>query len=267
MATSQTRDDLLVGDFTIQRPRGAFVVRGRGVIGVFTTKSGPVRGLLGGTNLSATVGDDPEAVRDSRRWAGALGGFDGDRITFGYQVHGSRARTVLDASAAVGVAPSPLSDTDALVTDRAGTPIGVLVADCVPTLLVGSGAVGVVHSGWRGVLAGVLESALGEMGRLCAGEVMAFCGPCIGPCCFEVSDEIASAFGALGPRVVVPHVEGGRPHVDLRLAVARALAAAGVRQVVPVGGCTRCDSSLWSHRRGEEGRQALVAAVDGAGQP
>lgn len=227
-------------------------------------RSGPVAGALGGTNLSATVGDDPADVRAARSWAAQLVGVRGEDLTFGYQTHGSGVATVLDTSAAVGVAPSPLAATDALVTGRPGLGIGVLVADCVPTLLVGDRSVGVVHSGWRGLIRGVIGAAVDALVRLHSrqsGAVTAFIGPAAGVCCYEVSDEVAQEFAVRWPETVVQIYGARRPHVDLRLAVARALADAGVEEHIPLGSCTVCDPRMWSHRRGETGRQALVAAV------
>lgn len=241
---------------------GAIVVRCRGAVGAFTMRDGPVDGDLGGTNMSATVGDAPDAVRAARRWAGGLVGVDGDDLTFGYQTHGNGVATVVDRSAAVGAAPSPLAGTDALVTDRRGLGLGVLVADCVPTMVAADGAVGVVHSGWRGLLAGVVQAAV-EALALTGGATAAtaFVGPAAGVCCYEVSHELAARFERRWPATVVRPYGSDRPHVDLRLAVALALAEAGVAEAYPLGSCTVCDRRMWSHRRGDSGRQALVAAV------
>lgn len=254
--------ELEIGDFGIEHVPGAIVVRGGGAVGAFTTRSGPVSGAVGGTNLSATVGDDPAAVRAARTWAASLVGAHGDDLTFGYQTHGAGVVPVVDTSAAVGVGPSPLADTDALVTDRPGLGIGVLVADCVPTLLISGRCVGVVHSGWRGLLAGVLEHAVAALRDLGAHDpITAFVGPAIGVCCYEVSGDVAGRFETRWPQTVVSLHGEVRPHVDLRLGVALALAEAGVDDSFPLGPCTRCDATMWSHRRGESGRQGLVAAV------
>lgn len=231
--------------------------------GVFTTRAGPVEGALGGTNLSATVGDDPATVRAARSWAAALIGADGDAITFGYQTHGKTVATVVDASAAVGVAPSPLRGVDALVTDRPGLPVGILAADCVPTLLIARSVVGVVHSGWRGLLDGVVGAAASALTALGPepSQVSAFVGPAAGVCCYEVSEEIAERFARRWPETVV-HLYGQRqPHLDLRLGVVLALREEGVDDSYPLGACTVCDAGLWSHRRGDLGRQGLVAVV------
>lgn len=251
-----------INGYAVEHVPGAIVVRGERAVGAFTQRSGPVEGALGGTNLSATVGDDPEAVRAARAWAGSLVGVRGEDLTFGYQTHGGGVANVVDTSAAVGVGPSPLADTDALVTDHPGLGIGVLVADCVPTLLIGKGGVAVVHSGWRGLLAGVLEHAAAALADLDAGDhATAFIGPAIGVCCYEVSDDVAGRFEARWPQTVVSLHGVERPHVDLRLGAALALADGGVLESYPLGSCTRCDAAMWSHRRGESGRQGLVAAV------
>jgi polyphenol oxidase len=121
----------------------------------------------------------------------------------------------------------------------------VLVADCLPVALAGADRVGVVHAGWRGLAAGVLEA-----GVEATGAVAAAIGPGIGPCCYEVGDEVRAVFDTQGPTL------------DLK-AVARArLEAAGVQEIHDCGLCTACDPErFFSHRRdrGVTGRQAGLA--------
>jgi copper oxidase (laccase) domain-containing protein len=141
--------------------------------------------------------------------------------------------------------------------------LSVFAADCAPVALLADGAVGIVHAGWRGLLAGVVDHAVLALRDLAPDPIRAVVGPCIGPECYEFGtvdlDTMADAFGM----VVRARSSEGRPALDLRMAVASALDRAGVSSVELEGGCTSCGtlggSPLFSSRtRGDEQRQAGV---------
>ncbi len=196
----------------------------------------------------------------------AAAGFDAASVYAVEQVHGS---TVVVASGE----PSALRSTraDAIVLE-AGAAGAVRVADCVP-VLVGdetSGRAAAVHAGWRGVVSGVLPAALSTM-RARPGKVVAAIGPSIGPCCFEVGEDVAEqiALAVPAPRVIARRATG-KAWVDLRVAVRAQLLACGVpgTRVDDVGGCTRCDSARYhSFRRdgAASGRMLGVIAARAAG--
>ncbi len=162
------------------------------------------------------------------------------RLAWAQQVHG---RAVLAAR------PGPCGAGDALHTEERGLALAIATADCVPVLLAAEAGIAAVHAGWRGLVAGVLSAALERL----AGEpaaVRAWIGPAIGPCCYEVGDEVAEAVAGAGRGDAVRRREGRpRPHLDLHLATRLELAAAGVRQVHALALCTRCTPTLWSYRR------------------
>jgi YfiH family protein len=129
----------------------------------------------------------------------------------------------------------------------------VLTADCLPVALVRDRAVAMLHAGWRGLAAGILEEGVRLLRAQRPGpEILAVIGPGAGACCYEVGPEVFAAFGA----------ERAKPaNIDLR-AIARArLLEAGVSEVHEVGACTICDERFFSHRREGEraGRQGGVA--------
>jgi len=112
-----------------------------------------------------------------------------------------------------------------------------------------------VHAGWRGLVAGAIGAAVARLAGLApdghsGGALSAWIGPSIGPCCYEVGDEVAEAIAsAAGPSAVVRRPEG-RPHVDLQAAARLQLAAHGVRAISSLALCTRCHPDLlWSYRR------------------
>jgi YfiH family protein len=217
--------------------------------GVSTRAGGVSAGPYSTLNLGSSVGDVPDAVVENRaRLARALG-FEPSRLVTTPQVHGKEV-LVVDAE----TAPSALSiRADILVTREPGYLLMQRFADCVPILLwhETDRIVSVAHAGWRGTAIGVATRAVAAVAEL-GGEpsgIRAGIGPSIGPCCFEVGEDVVAAF----PDVDGARVEGprGRPHLDLRELNRRQLVAAGVRpeQIEVSGQCTRCDPvTYFSHR-------------------
>ncbi|HET9553168.1 MAG TPA: peptidoglycan editing factor PgeF [Anaeromyxobacteraceae bacterium] len=219
----------------------------------FTTRAGGLSAPpWDALNLGDQVGDDPAAVAGNWRRLEAATGLAFARVR---QVHGARVVEAAGPSA-------PVEEADAVVSGRPGVAACVAVADCVPVLLADpvTGAVAAVHAGWRGTV--VLAAAEGAraLARTAGaplGRLVTAIGPSIGPCCYEVSEELAARFeAAFGQGVVVRGGPGG-PRLDLWTANARALAAAGVERVDRLDRCTACDAArFFSHRRdaGRTGR-------------
>ncbi|BDG05924.1 peptidoglycan editing factor PgeF [Anaeromyxobacter oryzae] len=227
----------------------------------FTTRRGGVSPPpWDALNLGGSVGDDPVRVAENWRRLEAA-----TRLLFARvrQVHGARV-VHLD------VASVPAEEADAVVSTEAGIAACVSVADCVPVLIAdpGSGAVCAVHAGWRGTIAGVAAEAVRALARISGappGRLLAAIGPSIGPCCYEVSPDLADRFrAALGPVVR----EGPAPRLDLWASNRRILEAAGVapERIDSMDRCTACErDTFFSHRRdaGRTGRQmAFIAPHD-----
>lgn len=178
------------------------------------------------------------------------------RLLRGHQVHGVTivpVREQLDLPPVANKAAPVPYQADGHATGLLGVGALALTADCLPVALGGEGAVAMVHAGWRGLAAGVLEQgvrALREVG--CEGELVAILGPGAGPCCYEVGPEVHAAFPGAPRR--------GR-YIDLKAIARSRLRAAGVESVRDVGLCTICDSRFYSHRREAQraGRQAGIA--------
>jgi hypothetical protein len=131
------------------------------------------------------------------------------------------------------------------------------VADCLPVVVAGRGAVAVLHAGWRGLAGGVLREGVRAL-RECGEEATleAAIGAGIGACCYEVGEEVHQAFAAYGPAV-----RRGN-NLDLEAVARQQLMRLGVAVVHSLGLCTACHPELFfSHRRddGVTGRQAGVA--------
>ena len=201
-------------------------------------------------NLGRLTGDDPERVAANRRLLSAEAGADTELLRYGRQVHGALVRRATGQG----------EPGDGVWSDTPGEPLLVFTADCVPVALVRAGgvrpAIAALHVGWRGLLAGIVESAASALG---GGRLAAVVGPGIGPCCYEVGEDVAEPFRErFGAGVVT------RGRLDLWSATERALRAAGAATVSRVDLCTACRPDLFfSHRRdaGRTGRQGLLAYV------
>ena len=210
----------------------------------FTRNGGVSEPPYDSLNVSTLVGDDPDAVAENLSRIRSV--MDGRPSAWVRQVAGDGIVTVEE--------PGFAGEADALVTGREGFALVVAVADCVPVALVGEGAVGMVHSGWRGTLAGIV----GKAARVVSPRGRAYVGPCIRGCCYEVSEELAGRFAErFGPRVV-----SGR-YLSLPDAIRVDLEEAGDYEVHDLGLCTGCRPDLfYSHRkRGPKTGRALAAVA------
>jgi YfiH family protein len=191
-----------------------------------------------------------------------------DEVHWLQQVHGATVVRAGSETPAARPADGPgravtaafAGQGDALVTSAPAACLAVLTADCAPVALgSGEGVFAAVHAGWRGLMEGVLEEAVGAMRAMGATDVVGALGPCIHPGCYEFGeDDLARVVGRYGPGVRGGTADG-RPELDLPATVSAALAASGVREIPGVGACTACSTGYFSHRaRGDAGRQALL---------
>lgn len=217
---------------------------------VFSTREGGVsEGPYASLNLGRLTGDDVERVDENRRRLCAEVGADPERLALNRQVH-----STLVHRAVAGARGEP---GDGLWTDEPGLPVLAMTADCLPIALVRveRPAVAVLHAGWRGLLAGIVEAGARAVG----GTIRAAIGPAIGPCCYEVGPEVARPFRETFGEDVL---DGDR--LDLWTAAEQALRAAGVAEVARHDHCTACDPErFFSHRRTGKPRgvQGVVAVV------
>jgi YfiH family protein len=196
-------------------------------------------------NLGLLTEDDEDAVKENRHRLATALGFTPDQVVFARQVHGT---DLIEH-------PADLREADGHVVRGPGTAPLVFVADCLPVALAGPKGVAMVHAGWRGLAGGILAA-----GAEAVGATSAAIGPGIGPCCYEVGEEVLEAFSSVGDSIA-----DGRM-LDLPEVARQLLARAGVEQVESAGLCTSCEEELFfSHRRdqGRTGRQSGLAWIEG----
>jgi len=223
--------------------------------GFFTRAGGVSEGPYASLNCSLSGQDFSERVLENRaRVARALGAEPAALVGV-TQVHGTAVASVTDPWAA-GQGPV----ADAMVTDRPGIALGIVTADCAPVLFCdpAAGVIGATHAGWRGAVAGALETTLAAMARLGARpeRTHAAVGPCIGQASYEVADDLRDAVLARDLTDARFFADGrpGRPpgrwQFDLGGYCLARLRAAGVAHVGAISADTAADPErFFSHRR------------------
>ena len=226
-----------------------------GYVVAFTTRVGGVsEGPYASLNLGRKSGDEVARADENRRIACEAIGADVEKLALNFQVHSTR---VLRAAATMRG-----EHADGLWTDEPGLPILAMAADCLPIVIARADtsepAVAVLHAGWRGLLGGIVAAGVEALDH---GTLEAAIGPGIGPCCYEVGEEVAAPFRErFGDDVM----REGR--LDLWTSAERALRAAGVERIHRFDRCTACEpETFFSHRRdaGRTGRQGVIAYVAG----
>jgi purine-nucleoside/S-methyl-5'-thioadenosine phosphorylase / adenosine deaminase len=217
----------------------------------FSTRRGGVSGgPYESLNLGLLTDDAPEHVEQNRSRLCQAVGVDPARLAMNRQVH---AATVNRAE------PGERGrEGDGLWTDTPGLPMLKLTADCLPIALArqnGKPGLALLHAGRLGLLEGIVEAGVAALGER---HLAAAVGPGIGPCCYEVGEEIAESYrGRFGGEAL------RRRNLDLWTVADRVLRGAGVEHVERVDICTACNAEFFSHRRdgGVTGRQGVIGYV------
>lgn len=215
---------------------------------------GASAGAYASFNLGEHVGDDPARVAQNRANLRIAARLPADPVWL-RQVHGTR---VVDAAAA-----TPGIEADGAYARRPYVVCGVMTADCLPIFVCDrkGGEVGLLHAGWRGLAAGIIEAALNEL-QSPAEELLVWFGPAIGPRAYEVGAEVRAAFMRHDARAADAFAPGAgdRWYMDLCRLARQRLAARGVTAIYGGAYCTATQPDLFfSYRRdGVTGRMASL---------
>lgn len=261
----------------------------------FSTRQGGTSTAFGRKDLNlGGSNDDRQVIAANRKlFLNALSSTTKDqRLTTVRQIHSDTVHFLDDVPA------HPLTG-DGLITHVPGLMLAVMIADCVPVLVVDpvNRAVGAFHAGWRGTVKRIVEKGIGMMRMRYgsdASQLHAAIGPCVGACCYAVGREVIDDFHSqfdyaaelfhevydddpvkkkypllfLTARAPGHSDIGPQIHLDLVEANKRQLVAAGlkVRNIWSSGLCTSCNTDkLFSHRaeHGFTGRMMGVIGVKG----
>jgi len=236
--------------------------------GFFTREGGVSEGLFASLNCGFGSGDDAARVSVNRARVAENLGVAADRLVTCYQIHSADA-VVVETPWRREAPPR----ADGMVTTVPGLALGVLAADCAPVLLADAeaGVIGACHAGWRGALAGIVESTVEAMRRQGARieRIAAVVGPCIGERSYEVGPEFPAPFLAADPADADLFKPAPRPDhflFDLAGCVLRRLRRLRVGTAGATGGDTAAEvPRYFSYRRaclrGERDYGRLISAI------
>jgi len=230
---------------------------------VFTRQGGVSPAPFASLNLSVSVPDEKDNVYANRRRAYGLYGRDTGSVVHAHLVHGNDVARVTRADDGTWA-----SRVDGIITDEPGCALTMNFADCAPILLYDPRrrAIGIGHAGWKGAivdLPGAMVRAMQQTFGSRPQDLLAAVGPCIGPCCYEVGQEVISAVhdAFSRPEALLRDNGGARPYFDLPAANRVNLQRAGVQQVEMSGYCTACRTDLFFSHRAEKGRTGRFGAI------
>ncbi len=256
--TSETRADHPSERVTLLRFPGIEMSRDGVIAAVATRQGGVSRPPYDSLNLSFDVGDHPGLVQENRRRLARALGLSPDQLATVRQVHG---RGVAIAGPEAQITPP---EADILLTGTPGRALFMRFADCVPVLLWDPvrRVAGIAHAGWRGCYQRVPATAVAAMADAFGTrpkDLRVAIGPCIGPCCYQVGDDVASLF--TGTDAV--RVDGVSKSLDLRLLVLEDLKKCSVPEehVEMSNYCTACRTDLFFSHRASGGKTGRFGAV------
>jgi polyphenol oxidase len=154
------------------------------ILSGMSTKLGSTNQTHFGMNLSFQVGDDPAMVEMNRKAFLSLFKISESQLAVPVQSHSDNVCIV--------TAPGEYRECDALITNRTGIALSVMVADCVPILIFDpiEKAIGIVHAGWRGTANAIVQRTIEKMKKefnTATKNILASIGPSAGACCYDVS--------------------------------------------------------------------------------
>ena len=195
-------------------------------------RGGSSLGVYQSLNLALHVGDDPKTVETNRAVIG--------QAQFMNQVHG-------DEIACIDSITADIPTCDGLITTRPSVALAVMVADCIPLLLLSKEAVGAIHVGRAGLVNRIALKAIHTMRTLGAIDIHAIVGPSICGLCYEVPFEMQQEVIQKHPRAFAT-TRKGTPALNLPQALIADLLSVGVTYEASTI-CTYEDPMYFSHRR------------------
>lgn len=228
----------------------------------FTARYGGVStGEYESLSLSQMRGDDYACVLENQKILCRELGIDFKRLTSTKQEHTDNVKVIDKNTVGYGIHTPWSEGVDAIITQEKDVPLICYSADCVPILFYASDikAIGAVHSGWRGTKERIAEKAVIKLKELGANaeNIFAAIGPCIGKCCYEVSEDVALNFEEKS----FTKKENGKFMLDLADVNSDILKNAGITNITLSGICTKCNNSMFFSHRGQNGKSGTLGGI------
>lgn len=240
----------------------------------FSTRVGGVsQGAYASLNLATHVADCLTAVQENRRRFSNVLGIDPTAWVTAQQVHGDQVHIATERDLGRGATDyeSSITCRDALITNIPGVPLATFYADCVPIFILDpvTPAIGLAHAGWKGTVAKIpqktiqaMQQAFGTLPENCLVAI----APSVGPCCYEVDDNVMLQVRAAFPNwseLATVGQGAGKWLLNLWAANQQQLLACGVRSehISIAECCTSCDTKQFFSYRAENGLTGRMGAL------
>ncbi|MBS3886267.1 MAG: peptidoglycan editing factor PgeF [Dethiobacter sp.] len=239
------------------------------VLHAFTLRRGGVSVAPYNTlNLGGHVGDEPAAVKKNRQLLAEALGYQGHHVVSGQQTHGIKIEQVVAGNrlSASGGAEIVLPDTDGLICLEPDVVLLAYAADCTILFFFDPQrrCIGLAHAGWRGAVAGMAPAMVEAMARLgCLRQnIRVALSPSIGPCCYQVGDNVAREVASHLARDVLLQGKDGF-YLDLPGYHLRLLQEAGImaKNIISSRYCTSCHQQHFFSYRFDGGRTGRMAGI------
>ncbi len=220
-------------------------------------------------NLGLHTNDNPDHVLTNRALLAEFINVASEKFLYASQVHSGDVKIIDETAIEAGVL-SLNPRTDATITNLTGICLMVMVADCVPVLLYDQvkKVSAVIHAGWRGTVHQITSNTVDSMVRHFGcdpADILAGIGPSIGPCCYEVSEDVSNfvkqSFGTT-EGYLIKKKDPSKPHFDLWYANQKQLTDNGVKpgNIEMSELCTLCHSETFFSSRASGGITGRFAA-------
>ncbi len=254
-------------------------------VGFSSRLGGVSRAPFAALNLALHVADEDDQVIANRRLLAQALDIEVERWVCADQVHGNNVVAVGRAQCAAGLLSrgDALPAADGMMTNDRGVWLTSFYADCVPLYFYDPlrRVIATAHAGWRGTVADIVGEVLRGMAKKYGSdvrEVRGLIGPAIGPCCYEVDEQVRAAVavvladdenhqggeaGSALAEVCKPSVSGqGKFMLDLKRCNQMLMMKAGMlpQHIESSQYCTCCRSDLFFSHRGEQGKTGRMAA-------
>lgn len=244
----------------------------RGARVVFTSRhKGFSQGCYDTLNMALHVGDDPLSVLANREIVMHIVQAEPDRMICCQQIHGEKVVAVTEQDAGRGAKnyEDSFPGTDGLITNSPGLVLTTFYADCIPVFLFDPvhRAIGLSHSGWKGTMASIARRTMQMMEEYYGSDsrdMLAFIGPGISKCCFEIKNDLADKVARVFPDYHdIISLSPDKTTWDLKETVRMTLIDAGIpyEQITVSDLCTSCHTDHFFSYRKENGQTGRMAAM------